>query len=278
MQGIVWLTSYPKSGNTWMRAFLANLLSDKSAPASFEDMQAICPGEAQKYWYQVFFGKDFPVDDDREIARVRGQAQRRIAGMFDVPVFLKAHSYLGESLGHNIFNMDITVGAIYIVRNPLDIAISAAPHFDATIDEAIDMLANEDMRSVAKDNLVYEKTADWSTHVKSWTQNAHPGLLVLRYEDMQERPEKTFAKVVRFINAKSTKKKIRQAITNSSFKTLQKLEDEKGFSEKPANTEKFFRKGKSGDWKDTLSEEQIKKIVDAHREQMQRFNYIPKGF
>ncbi len=278
MQGIVWLSSYPKSGNTWMRAFLANLLSDQPGPLPLTEVQKICTGESLVSWYKMFFGEDFPTDDNERVAAVRGEVQKRIAGLFKIPVFLKTHCYLGEAHGHQIFNMDVTLAAIYIVRNPLDVAISAAPHYGFGIDESIDYLANEQSCSKADEKLVYEKTADWSLHVKSWTQIAHPGLLVLRYEDMLDKPEKTFTRVARFINARKTKKQIRQAIKNSSFRTLQNLEEKESFSEKSIHSERFFRQGKSGGWKNTLNDEQIRRVVRAHREQMQRFGYIPQGY
>ena len=278
MQGIVWLSSYPKSGNTWMRAYLANLLSDKPGPLPLTEIQRICTGESLVTWYKTFFGEDFPTDDNEKVAQVRGEVQKRIASLFKNPVFLKTHCYLGEAHGHPIFNMDATLAAIYIVRNPLDVAISAAPHYGITLDESIDYLANEQSCSKADDKLVYEKTADWSLHVKSWTQIEHPGLLVLRYEDMLGKPEKTFTRVARFLGARKTKKQIREAIKHASFKTLQTLEEKESFSEKSIHSERFFRKGKAGDWKDTLNDEQIRRIIKAHREQMERFDYIPKGY
>ncbi len=278
MQGIVWLSSYPKSGNTWMRAYLANLLSDKPGPLPLAEVQKVCTGEALKTWYKTFFGEDFPTDDNERVAQMRGEVQRRIASLFNNPVFLKTHCYLGEAHGHPIFNMDATIAAIYIVRNPLDVAISAAPHYGVTIDKSIEYLADEHHSSKADGELVYEKTADWSLHVKSWTQVEHPGLLVLRYEDMLSKPEKAFTRVARFLGIRKTKKQIRQAIKNASFKTLQDLEKKEGFSEKPAYTEQFFRKGKAGDWKNTLTDEQIRQVINSHREQMERFGYIPEGY
>ncbi len=278
MQGIIWIASYPKSGNTWMRAFLANVLSDDKAPVPLKQMTAMCPGEALKTWYRSFYGDDFPVDDNVEVSKRRADVQQRLAATSELPIFLKTHSYLGQANGFDMINGKVTLGAIYIVRNPLDVVISAAPHFNISIDDSIKQLANPHMASRPEEKLVFEKTTDWTTHVKSWTPEGHPNFLVLRYEDMLDEPETAFGKVTKFLNIKKPRRRITRAIENSSFKTLQNLEEKTTFSERPDHAERFFRKGKSGQWQDLLSEEQIKSVVASHREQMERFGYLPEGY
>ncbi len=278
MKGIIWLASYPKSGNTWLRAFIANLLTGAREPLPLNMLSDFAPGEASVYWFHQFLGPDFPVRDDKKVARLRCEVQKRIAMQSPQPVFLKTHSYLGQAHGHEMLNMDLTISAIYVVRNPLDVAISTAPHFNKTIDGAIDMICNEQSFLAATDKVVFEQSTDWSTHVMSWTRQAHPGLLVVRYEDMLHKPEKTFTRIARFIANRPSKKQIAQAVRNASFKSLQTLEKRESFIEGSQFAKAFFRKGRDGQWKDNLTDDQIRRIVDTHREQMQRFNYVPKGY
>ena len=95
----------------------------------------------------------------------------------------------------------------------------------------------------------------------------------MKYEDMLERPRIAFAKLAQHLLLAPTEKQLDDAIEQSSFKRLQAQEIEKGFSEKPKNSGKFFRAGKSGQWKDLLSQKQINRILDDHGEQMARYGY-----
>jgi hypothetical protein len=125
---------------------------------------------------------------------------------------------------------------------------------------------------------VTEFINSWSTHIKSWTQRPHSGLLSVRYEDMLDNTVKTFTKVVRFLGLKPARQRIVKAIRFSSFKELRKQEDASGFKERSVHSKKFFRAGKKGQWRKQLSEDQVRRMVDYHREQMQRFKYLPKGY
>jgi len=278
MQGIIWLASYPKSGNTWVRAFLTNLLSGSPDPVPLSEMAKLINGENMAIWYRKFLSDDFPIDDDVEVSRNRGLIQYRLAAHAQAMLFLKTHSYLGQAHGHDIFNMDVTRAAIYIVRNPLDVVVSAAPHYNLSIDETIELMANQNMTSEPNDKQVFEKQTDWSTNVRSWTQVPSPSLLVLRYEDLLANPRKHFTKLVRFLNIDVSAKQIQQAIRNSSFKSLKSLEQKQGFAERPDHAKSFFRKGQTGQWRQILTEAQVREIILSHHEQMKRFDYIPKDF
>lgn len=278
MQGIIWLASYPKSGNTWVRAFLTNLLSGEDKPVPFEQMSRLINGESAAMWFRNFFGEDFPIDDEVAVSRNRAGLQYRLAANVQVPIFLKTHSYLGQAYGHDIINMNATRSAIYVIRNPLDVVLSAAPHFNRSIDDTIEMMADEQMRTAPKDNQVFDKVTDWSTHVKSWTQLTNPNLLVLRYEDLLQKPRKYFTKLARFLQLNKSTKEIQRAINNSSFKSLQSLEQKVGFSERSEHAKSFFRKGQTEQWRTALSEAHVRKIIATHHEQMKRFNYVPKDY
>lgn len=278
MQGIIWLASYPKSGNTWLRAFLANLFSGEADPVSFDRMSNFIPSEALTAWYEQTYGADFDTSDNEAVSARRATVQSKLAAGKQTPIFLKTHSYLGQEQGHSTINLNITIGAVYIVRNPLDVVVSAAPHFNLTIDQTIELMADTQMTSQAGGKLVFEKPADWSTNVRSWTKKSHPSLLVLKYEDLLQEPKKNFTQLTRFVQLNKSTKEIQRAIDNSSFKSLQSLEQRDGFSERPDHAKSFFRKGETEQWREALSEAQIRKIIDTHHKQMKRFDYIPKDF
>ncbi len=89
---------------------------------------------------------------------------------------------------------------------------------------------------------------------------------------------KTFTKVARFLGVNPPRERIVKAIRYSSFQELRKQEDASGFKERSEHSKKFFRVGKQGQWRKQLSEDQVRRMVDTHREQMKRFKYLPKGY
>ncbi len=277
MGAIIWLASYPKSGNTWMRAFLHNLLRNPDAPLPPNELNKFTLGDSQYAWYGMFTDKPATELDLDDLARLRPRVHRAMMGAHPDSVFVKTHGYLGVSRGVPIHTMECTAGAIYIVRNPLDVTLSYADHFGLTIDAAIEAMAIEGGLSQPSETQVIEFLNSWSENVKSWTQVPNPRLHVVRYEDMLDKPLKSFAKVARFLGLNPPRQRIEKAIRFSSFKTLKKQEEQQGFIERSSHSKAFFRAGKRDQWKSQLSEEQVRRIVERHREQMQRFNYVPKG-
>jgi hypothetical protein len=100
----------------------------------------------------------------------------------------------------------------------------------------------------------------------------------VRYEDMLDHTVKTFTKAARFLGLKPPRDRILKAIRFSSFKELRKQEDATGFYERSEHSKNFFRAGKKNQWRQQLSEEQVRRVVDYHREQMSKFGYLPKGY
>ena len=130
-------------------------------------------------------------------------------------------------------------------------------------------LKNAETSSTGKQ--VYELYGSWSQHVVSWTRKPHPAIYVMRYEDMLGEPEKTFGALARHLLFRPTEGELANAIKRSSFEQLREQEEKDGFRERPENAERFFREGRAGQWKEVLTPKQVKRIVDAHGEQMARF-------
>jgi Sulfotransferase domain len=98
----------------------------------------------------------------------------------------------------------------------------------------------------------------------------------MRYEDMLAKPQKTFGGLARHLLFKPSEDQLTDAVDRSSFERLREQEEKEGFRERPKQAERFFREGRAGRWKEVLTPEQVKRIVDAHGEQMTRFGYLPK--
>ncbi len=278
MGGIIWLASYPKSGNTWMRAFLHNLLRNPPRPAPINELDQFVYGESSTFWYRDLGTKPIIGMDWPELMPLRMMAQQRITTMSPDSVFVKTHNYLGEVHDHPLHNMNLTAGTIYVVRNPLDVAISVTHHFGVDFDGAVERMADPRATTANSERHVPEYHSTWSQHVQSWTQTPDPGLCVVRYEDLLAKPFKTFGGIARFLGLKPPRERLQRAISFSSFKTLKNQEKTGDFKERSEHSKAFFRSGKRDQWRDDLTPDQIRRVISDHREQMERFGYVPKDY
>jgi len=276
--GIVWLASYPKSGNTWTRAFLHNLVhvtSGEMQTQQINELNQFSMGSAAKPLYQQILGFT-PTDEHQDqIAGARARVQEYMTDAVEGLVFVKTHQALVVDRGHITINFAVTAGAIYIIRNPLDVAISYAHHLGRSIDTTIEFMNLKNAETASGEKHVYEVYGSWSQHVLSWTRKPHPAIYVMRYEDMLNEPKKTFGALARHLLFKPNDEQLADAIDRSSFERLREQEEKDGFRERPDGTERFFREGRTGQWKEVLTPRQIRRVVDAHGEQMRRFGYLP---
>lgn len=279
MGGLIWLASYPKSGNTWLRAFLAALLkpSDKD---EFE-LDQLVGFNIQASHYQCYkpFTQKPPQDLTLEdLAVLRPKVHNFLTQASEDSVFVKTHAFMGKSCGTPLITMECTAGAIYVVRNPLDVAVSSLSYFGLDPEVSIEALASKGRATSPTDQLVIEPISSWSVNVDSWTRAPHPSLHVVRYEDMLDAPRETFGGIAAFLGLSPPPERLQRAIDATAFERLQRQEAEKGFRERSHYQELFFRSGKRDQWKEALSRAQAQRVVDDHREVMARFGYVPEGF
>ena len=278
MGNIVWLASYPKSGNTWLRAFLANLVANRADPVPLNELSNFAFDEANPDLFGALAGRPSSGLDITQIAALRPQVHAAMAEQGHGTIFVKTHNMAGSFDGHPLHNMQVTVGAIYVVRNPLDVAVSMTHHFGIGTDETIERLGNENVATANDALFVSQILGSWSQHVKSWADIKHDRVLVVRYEDMIEKPTKTFVKIARLVGAGQDRARVDRAIRHADFRSLAGMEKNHGFSEASDKGTRFFRKGRAKEWRTQLSREQVQHVVTAHREQMQRFGYVPAGY
>lgn len=274
MGGIVWLASYPKSGNTWVRVFLHALF--RAEGRGLNRLNALSVGDAAAEWYRPLLRKPLADSSPEEIAKVRPLALKRIAATTNGLIFVKTHNALVAHAGSPMIATALTAGAIYIVRNPLDVAVSLASFLGRPLDDAIDELLRPAALMPASERFAYQYFGSWSEHVESWTRRPVRQLHVMRYEDMLEKPSETFGALARFLLLKPSAAELEAAIGEASFETLRRAEAEEGFVEKPPTAERFFREGRAGQWREALSGPQVARIADALAPQMARFGYRPE--
>jgi hypothetical protein len=277
MAGIIWLASYPKSGNTWLRSFLHNFLRAPDRSYDINKLTDLTAGESMTELYRA---EDPLLDEhytDDRVRELRPLVHRAISRRSPDTVLVKTHNALAEIDGAPLISLDVTAGAIYVVRNPLDVAISFSHHNRTTVDNIVEFMNTRAAATTSNATNVYEFYDTWSGHVASWTATPSPTLHVMRYEDMLANPQKSFAGVVKFLGIEAPRQRIEKAVRLSSFQVLKEQERRQGFRERPRAMDAFFREGKAGQWKKVLTKEQVAAIVSAHREQMERFGYVPDG-
>lgn len=278
MGSIVWLSSYPKSGNTWLRAFIANLIADARAPLAFDAWPHYAVDEANPERFSRVAGVPSTQLDIDALCRLRVAVQADIAATTRGTVFVKTHNLAGSFDGHALQNWTVTAGAIHVVRNPLDVCISFAAHFGLRLDAAIARMADANLATGNDALFVSEVIGSWSQHVASWAALEARGVLLVRYEDMLDKPLKAFTRVARMLRLGDDRARIMRAIEFSDFKRLQRMERSDGFREAVSGAVPFFRKGLAKQWRERLSREQVAQVIADHREVMRRFNYLPAGY
>ncbi|HEY8010634.1 MAG TPA: sulfotransferase domain-containing protein [Rudaea sp.] len=278
MGNIVWLASYPKSGNTWLRAFLANLVANRPAPVALADLPKYGALEADPELYSKMAGRPSIELDFDQLCALRPQVHAAIAAAAPKTVFVKTHSMAGTLDGVALHTPHVTAGAICIVRNPLDVAVSMSHHFTIGIDAAIDYLGDARAATGNSELFTSEFLGSWSQHVQSWTAMQGPRVLILRYEDLLEKPAKGFGKVARLVGLDADRGRVERAIGHADFQSLAGMEKRDGFVEVPIKGKHFFRAGRSNQWREALTRAQVNRIIADHREQMQRLRYLPAGY
>ena len=275
--GIYWLASYPKSGNTWFRTFLYNLREDGAAPA---DINHIATGTiaSGRGWIDEVLGFDTADLTPDEIERLRPDVYRWSRNEAEIGYHKIHDAYTVLADGEPLVSREGTLGAVYIVRNPLDVAPSVANHMGCTVDQAITSMgdpefcfANNPAKPAAQ---VRQRLLSWSAHVASWIDA--PGLRceIVRYEDMLARPLETLTRAAAFLELPTDPGRVEKAVRFSDFAELKRQEVESGFRERPRRAASFFRRGEAGGWRDTLGADQVARIVADHGPMMRRLGYL----
>lgn len=278
MKTIVWLASYPKSGSTWFRAILANLKRDASEPASINRLGA--PIAGSRRWFDYSAGIESADLTNAEIDLLRASVHHGAANTSPEtdPHFIKIHDTFLSPAGDPLISVDATRGVVYIVRNPLDVAVSYAHHLSCDVDKSIAQMADDRHmlvdRTAGLAGQLRQRLSSWGAHVRSWLDNGIVPVHVLRYEDLHASPADTTADALAFAGMRRERADIERAVRWSEIERLRAQEIEQGFSEKPASLPSFFPRGIAGAWIDELTPEQVARIVADHEPTMRRLGYL----
>lgn len=266
---IWWLASYPKSGNTWLRMFLTAYAThgrcDINAPG-------ITTSDQTPQFYQMTTSKPFGQLNQCELHHLRPAMLQNLLAMYPRrPVYIKTHNCFATVDDIPLIPPALTMGTTYLIRDPRDVAVSYADHMGVSLDKAIDMMADPYHRN--GDEPILYTVSRWDMHVESWAR-ACVKVGIVKYEDLVESPQEKFTRILTHMGVPIADSHVYYATGASSFESLKAQEEESGFREKTKHQEKFFRKGKPGEWKKTLSKKQIKRIENEFGPTMERFGYL----
>lgn len=276
---IVWLASYPKSGNTWMRAFLYQYCHDNRR-SDLNELFDFIPAISDQQIYAEANGGLEP--SDKDYANLHEKVLRSILQnrKEDPCVVLKTHNARVLHRKRETVPRELTRKAIYLVRNPLDVVDSLAHHMGLSLDGAVDLMcADRACLGGAGTSRGLEILKTWAQHVMSWSygDQQYP-ILIVRYEDILALPELGFRNVISFLGWSVFEDRLKKSIENSKFGRLKALEDEHGFLENPRGEKKgFFRTGRSNKWQDTLCSAHVDKMIETNGEMMRRLGYLDEN-
>ena len=283
---IIWIASYPKSGNTWVRSLLSAYLYSEDGIFNFDLLKKIQQFPSKPYL--KYFIKDF--EDIKKVSNYWISAQDRINLYNDGTSFFKTHSALCTLENNAFTNKTNTKAVIYVVRDPRNLITSLSHHYSYSIRKTFNFIINKNNMITegvwgSKDFGVATVLGNWSEHYKSWKNIKFAPIIVVKYEDLINDAKNTLISILdflsNFIDIKIDKNKIMKVINSCSFETLQKKEKIEGFSEsvpllKKDNNKKinFFYLGRENNWKNLLDPQIEEKVREIFHNEMKELNYI----
>ena len=276
---IIWIASYPKSGNTWIRFFLLSLLSNSKADVTLKDLHNIKQFPSKSLFKKFDINTNFK--NSNEISKYWLEAQKKINSDNKVR-FLKTHNAFCK-INENVFtNNDNTLGTIYIVRDPRNIISSINNHFNhENINISLEFMLDE-YKGTGSEKILPQLISSWKTHYNSWKQ-MKKNYLLIKYENLINSPFSEFKKISIYLEKifgyKFSDEQIENAIKSSSFKKLQNIENNEGFSEsvineKTGSKNKFFFLGPKNNWQELIDEKIFYQINKKFKKEMEELGYL----
>ncbi len=277
---IIWLASYPKSGNTLLRSILATYFFSNDGNLKFDYLYKI------EQFPSVNHFKNLGIDisSDKEVFKNFIEAQKLINKEKNTIKFLKTHASLSRINNCNFTDLDNTLGTIYIVRDPRNVVKSFAHHNNLSIDEATNTMIDQKRWLIKTDKIFKTFLGSWNINYNSWKQ-LNSRVLFIKYEDLVNKKKTTLIKVFKFIKDLGMKNlqldmiKLNKVIKSTEFQAMQNLEKTQDFQEgiidpKTKIRKTFFKFGPKNNWKKNLDEKNRKKIEEVFYKEMIELEYL----
>ena len=293
---IIWIASYPKSGNTWIRAMLSAYFYSQDGNFNFELLDKIKEfPKNSKYLNKISKEKNLS-----EIAKEWIPAQKMLNlnaknKSFEYSIkknqniqpkfFLKTHSAICSINGHDFTNNENTLAAVYIVRDPRNVVLSISNHFNISIENSLEFMIDKNKiisnPTNENENIGLTLLSDWKTNYQSWKNYDSTKVKIVKYEDLLNSSKNIFVDILNFFNKYAMididEDKIKNVIKSTEFNKLKEYEQKYGFKESAAMSDQsnfFFNLGPNNDWKKLLDKKISEKICEYFKSEMKELGYI----
>ena len=278
---IIWIASYPKSGNTWVRSLLSAYYFTQGGEFNFSLLKNI-----KQFPSKEFFERK--ITSVEEASEMWIPIQKKIKDSKKI-FFLKTHNVYGAYKGNNFTTPEFTLGAINIVRDPRNVITSLMNHYSINEEEALKMLfsvhRNLRDKNDINDYTNYSFISSWSNNYNSWKISKNINKILIKYEDLESKRLETFLKILKFVNKLMGKgdeidnKKLKKSISSTDFEILKKKEKDEGFEEAvysndPGIKKPFFNLGSKNDYRKLLKIDTVKLIEKKFEKEMIELGYL----
>ena len=277
---IIWLASYPKSGNTWVRAVLVSYYFTDDGNFKFENLSRI-----PDYPNKIFLEKNLKINEmkDGDIHMYWEMSQKKILEGKQAK-FLKTHNILGSINGIKFTKPEYSLGVIHIIRDPRNVITSIKNHLNfKSYEDAFNYMKSNDAFIKGEDSTRFAFVGSWRSHYTSWMSDQTLRRITVKYEDMEKNCEETFKKIIGFINRiRGTKeiineKKLQNSIETTRFEKLKSGEEEGKFNENVIINNnkkvKFFYMGPKNKWENLLQEKMNNEMNDYYKNDISILKY-----
>ena len=276
---IIWIASYPKSGNTYLRSFISSYYFSKKGKFNFDLLLSILQFPSVKFAKKK-------INSELEASQSWVYNQKHFFSGEKLH-FIKTHNSLNQYKENNFTTKDLSLGAIYIVRDPRNLITSMRNHYSLSYEEAYSKLINEKQtlleKSIDGDHSNFTFLGSWSSHYKSWKDSKDFETLFIRFEDLENNKYDTFLKIIKFINGlkkdKSSinEKKLINSINSTNFSNLRNKEENEGFEEsvnsKSGKKKRFFNLGFNNRWQKILPKSILSKLNYTFQNELNDLGY-----
>ena len=276
---IIWIASYPKSGNTYLRSFISSYYFSKKGKFDFDLLFNILQFPSIK-----FTKKKINSELEASESWIYNQ-QQFFSG--DKIHFIKTHSSLNQHNGNKFTTKNLSLGAIYIVRDPRNLITSMTHHYSLSYEQAYNKMVNEKQtlleKSTDNDYSNFTFLGSWSSHYKSWKNNTDFKTLFIKYEDLEDNKFETFEKIINFVNflrkdkLPINEKKLKNSVNSTNFSNLKNKEENEGFEESVYSSsgkkKRFFNLGFNNRWQKILPKNILNKLNSTLQNELNDLGY-----